>query len=116
MISKKSIVEEIVHDTEKNTKNVHNVTPEHDKDSPKDHFTPTTLGSSTWYMKNNIKMVVILGNSMIEHVNGWKISKKLPSNTKVHVNHFSGAKARCMKDYSKPSLRDSHEHFILNVG
>ena len=42
LIKKKSIGEDIVHGTEKNTKNVHNVTLEHDKDIPKYHLRPTT--------------------------------------------------------------------------
>ena len=47
------------------------------------------------------KSVIILGDSMIKHVNGWEISRKL-QNCKVYVKHFSGAKTKCMKDYIKP--------------
>ena len=38
------------------------------------------------------KTVIILGDSMIKHVNGWEISRKLQGNCKVYVKHFSGAK------------------------
>ena len=44
---------------------------------------------------------------MIKHVNGWEISQKLEGNRKVYVKHFSGAKAKCMKDYIKPSEREN---------
>ena len=38
LIKKESIAKEIVHDTEKNTQNVHNITLEHDEGSPRDHL------------------------------------------------------------------------------
>ena len=38
------------------------------------------------------KSVIILGDSMIKHVNDWEISRKLQGNCKVCVKHFSGAK------------------------
>ena len=62
------------------------------------------------------KSVIILGDSMIKHVNGWEISRKLQGNCKVNVKHFSGAKTKCMKDYIKPSQRENSDHYILHVG
>ena len=62
------------------------------------------------------KTVIILGDSMIKHVNGWEISRKLQGNCKVYVKHFSGAKTKCMKDYIKPSQRENSDHYILHVG
>ena len=53
------------------------------------------------------KSVIILGDSMIKHVNGWEISQKLEGNRKVYMKHFSGAKAKCVKDYIKPSEREN---------
>ena len=61
------------------------------------------------------KNVVILGDSIVKHVNGWEIAKKLP-NCKVCAKSFSGAKVRCMKDYLKPSLRQNPDHVVLHVG
>ena len=61
------------------------------------------------------KNVVILGDSIVKHVNGWEIAKKLP-NCKVYAKSFSGAKVRCMKDYLKPSLRQNPDHVVLHVG
>ena len=58
---------------------------------------------------------VILGDSIVKHVNGWEIAKKLP-NCKVYAKSFSGAKVRCMKDYLKPSLRQNPDHVVLHVG
>ena len=58
---------------------------------------------------------MILGNSKIKKIKGWKISKKL-QNGNVYLRHFSGAKVRCMKDYLKPPLRENPDHFVLHVG
>ena len=62
------------------------------------------------------KSVIILGDSMVKHINGWEISKRLQSDCKVYVKQFSGAKTKCMKDYMNPSLRENCDHFILHVG
>ena len=40
-------------------------------------------------------------------------SKRLQSDCKVYVKQFSGARAKCMKDYKK--LRENPDHFILYV-
>ena len=61
-------------------------------------------------------MVIILGDSVVKHINGWEISKRLQSDCKVYVKQFSGAKTKCMKDYTKPPLQENPDHFILHVG
>ena len=38
------------------------------------------------------------------------------SECKIYVKSFPGAKTSCMKDYVKPSLRSTPNHFILHVG
>ena len=52
---------------------------------------------------------------MVKQLNGYEISRKLPSKCKVYVRNLLGAKTRCMKDYLKPSLRENPDHFILHV-
>ena len=61
------------------------------------------------------KSVVILGDSMVKHLNGWEMSKKT-KNCKVYVRSFPAAKVQCMNDYKKPSVRDKPDHFIIHVG
>ena len=61
------------------------------------------------------KNIVILGDSMIKHVNGYDMSKKL-KNCKAYVKSFSGSNVRCMKDHMKPSMREKPDHTILHVG
>ena len=54
---------------------------------------------------------------MIKHLNGWDISKKThKSECKIYEKSFASAKTSCMKDYLKPSLRSTPNHFILHVG
>ena len=38
------------------------------------------------------KSVIILGDSMVKHINGWEISKRLQPDCKVYLKQFSGAK------------------------
>ena len=45
-----------------------------------------------------------------------RFSKKDEKNCKVYVKHFSGAKNDSMINYSKTSLQDDSDHFILHVG
>ena len=61
------------------------------------------------------KNIVILDDSMITHVKGYDMSKKL-KNCKVNVKSFSGSKVRCMKDHMNPSLREKPDHTILHKG
>ena len=66
--------------------------------------------------EKNEKSIFVIGDSMVKHLNGWEMSKKLNANCKVFVKTFSGAKTTCMHDYVKPSVRNSPDHFILHVG
>ena len=66
--------------------------------------------------EKNKKSIFVTGDSMVKHLNGWEMSKKLNANCKVFVKTFSGAKTTCMNDYVKPSVRSSTDHFILHVG
>ena len=61
------------------------------------------------------KNVIILGDSVIKHVNGYDIAWK-PNICKVFLKRFSGAKVRCLKDHMKPSLRKNPDHFVLHIG
>ena len=66
--------------------------------------------------EKNEKSIFVIEDSMVKHLNGWEMSKKLNANCKVSVKTFSGAKTICMHDYIKPSVRSSPDHFILYVG
>ena len=61
------------------------------------------------------KRVFILGESILKHVNGYEITKKL-DNCKVYVKSFSGAKIKCMEDYAQPAIRTNPDHIVIHVG
>ena len=42
--------------------------------------------------EKNEKSIFLVGDSMVKHLNGWEMSKKLNTNWKVFVKTFSGAK------------------------
>ena len=46
----------------------------------------------------DIKKVFVLEDSMVKHVQGWDIIKRIDSKRKVYVRKFSGSKVDCMKD------------------
>ena len=52
------------------------------------------------------KNIYNLGDSMVKHVEGWKLKKSIDKNHNVYVRSFSGAKVKCMKDYVKPCIRE----------
>ena len=69
-----------------------------------------------YQQKEKAKSVAIIGDSMIRHVNGWDLSKKLKPKCKVMVRSFPGATTQCVNDYVKSSILAQPDHFILHVG
>ena len=65
--------------------------------------------------EKNEKPIFVIGDSIVRHLNGWEMSKKLNANCKVFVETFSGAKTTRINNYVKPSVRSSPDHFILHV-
>ncbi|CAB4018170.1 Werner syndrome ATP-dependent helicase-like [Paramuricea clavata] len=57
--------------------------------------------------------VAILGDSMIKHVDAWKLRQ---STNKIIVRTFSGAKTADMKHYIKPTLSLNPKHIIIHTG
>ena len=65
----------------------------------------------------NNKNVYILGNSIIKHMERWKLKNSFGNNHNVYGRRFPGAKAKCMKDYVKLCIRENNpEYVILHVG
>ena len=61
------------------------------------------------------KRVFKFGDSILKHMNGYEVTKKL-DNCKVHVKSFSGAKMKCMEDYTQPTIRTIPDHIVIDVG
>ena len=76
------------------------------------------LGKNNDKDKDNIKdNIVILGDSTMKQVDGWKLSRLLKSkNKRVKVMHFSGATTACMESYIKPKLQRNTDKVILHIG
>ena len=69
--------------------------------------------------ENNVNKdnIVILGDSTMKQVDGWKLSRLLKSkNKRVKVMHFSGATTACMESYIKPTLQRNTDKVILHIG
>ena len=82
---------------------------EKDKSSHKERLPPK--------YKKNKDTFYILGDSMVKHVEGWKVTKSINTDMKVYVGSFLGAKVKCIKDYVKPCLRENDpKNVILHVG
>ena len=79
------------------------------KDNHRNNKKSNNSSTSTIAEKNNI---VIFGDSMIKHVSGCEMSKKL-ENCKVYLKSFSRSKFRWMKDHMKLSMRKKLDHTIL---
>ena len=63
------------------------------------------------------KNIYILVDSMMKHVEGWKLKKSIDQNHNVYVRSFSGAKVKCMKDYVNPCIRKKNpDYIIFHVG
>ena len=58
----------------------------------------------------------ILGDSIVKHIQGWEITKKLGNKQKAYVRQFSGSKVSYMKDHVKPSSRENNpDHIIFHT-
>ena len=59
------------------------------------------------------KSVIILGDSIVKHLNGYQISRKLSSTCKVYVRNFPGAKTRCMTIWSHRCVKTPTTLFLI---
>ena len=66
---------------------------------------------------NEKKKVFDLGDSMVKHIQGWDMTKKLENKHNVYIRQFAGSKEICMNDYVKPCIRENNPyHIIFHVG
>ena len=59
------------------------------------------------------KVSVVAGDSILEHVEGWRLSS---TSNHVVVKSFSGATTSDMEDYLRPVLRKEPNKIILHIG
>ena len=66
---------------------------------------------------NEKKKFFVLGDSMVKHMQGWDISKKLENKHNVCIRQFATSKVICMNEYVKPCIRENNpNHLIFHVG
>ena len=66
---------------------------------------------------NEKKKAFILGDSMIQDIKDWEITKKLENKHKVYIRQFAVSKIICMNVYVKPCIREKNpDHIIFHVG
>ena len=63
--------------------------------------------------KRKLPVTVILGDSMIKDIKGWKMSH---CTHKVILKHFSSAKTKDMKSYIIPTVEQKLDNIILHTG
>ena len=93
-------------------KNADNASTKQNADTSEDN---SSISSHDFNSKCK-KSIVILGDSMLKDLNSWGMSKKVKSDCKIFVKHFSGKATNFVNDYLKPSLRKHPNHIILHVG
>ena len=57
--------------------------------------------------------VVVVGDSMISKLEGWKMSN---ADVKVKIRSFNGCTVGDLKDYIRPTIREAPSGIILNAG
>ena len=63
---------------------------------------------------NKMKHVLILGDSMIKNVEGWRIGRS--TKTRTQVKSFPGAFVSDCYDYFKPPLKCSPDEIVVHIG
>ena len=62
---------------------------------------------------NKKKKIFVLEDSMVKHIQGWDITKKLENKHKVYNRQFAGSKVICMNEYVKPCIRENNPYHII---
>ena len=66
---------------------------------------------------NEKKKVFVLADSMVKHMQGWGITKKVENKHKVYIRKFAGSEVICINDYVKTCIHENNpDHIIFRVG
>eukprot|EP00112_Aurelia_sp_Birch-Aquarium-sp1_P026685 Seg963.12 transcript_id=Seg963.12/GoldUCD/mRNA.D3Y31 product="hypothetical protein" protein_id=Seg963.12/GoldUCD/D3Y31 len=66
--------------------------------------------------KDNKTITIIVGDSMVKNVKGWKLRPRCNINEQIHVYDFPGATTRDMNSYLKPIVDKNPDNLILHCG
>ena len=75
--------------------------------------TPQNSGNCNADSENSFSKVIIAGDSIIKHLNGFKMST---GKAKVQISPFPGCTTLDMNDHIKPILQKKPDKFIVHVG
>lgn len=75
---------------------------------------PLSTSHEAQYQSNKEQKTVILGDSMVKHLNGWKMNKR--AGGKVYVKTFAGATTCDMKHYVRPTVESKPSKIIIHAG
>lgn len=67
-------------------------------------------------IKNKHRSTTIIGDSIIKHINPFKMKKDMHKGDKLYIKSFPGATTECMSDYVKPSLKFNPDLIIIHTG
>ena len=95
----------------KNSNNINNITKVNKNNDH--HLGEKDQIKTKKLVVNEKKKVFVLGDSMVKHIKGWYITKKLENKHKVYIRQFAGSKRICMNDYVKPCIRENNPHHII---
>ena len=62
------------------------------------------------------RSAVILGDSIVKNIHGWKLKEKYDHNENVFVKYFNGANIKDMHSYAKPSIERKPNVVIFHIG
>ena len=66
---------------------------------------------------NEKEKVFVLVDSMVKHIQGWDITKKVVNKHKVYIRKFAGSEVICINDYVKTCIRENNpDQIIFRVG
>ena len=80
--------------------------------NPSTSNSPETASNGNAHDLNCVSTVII-GDSIISKVQGWRMSD---NSNRISVKSFSGAKVEDMSHYIKPTLAHSPDNVILHIG
>ena len=85
---------------------------ERSKKMPSNHNKGTTKKAR----KNNSKTTIILGDSIIKNVDGWRMKKALKTDDRICVRSVASATSTQMIHYAQCVLEENPDKVILHVG
>lgn len=97
----------------KSKKAKHNGNRKHDNTKTKSKVDESTKNDTDNGNGSNRTNTVILGDSIISKLEGWRMSN---NSNRISVKSFSGAKVEDMFHYIKPTLSHSPDKIILHIG